>query len=254
VIRLALYKGPADGLVHKLGHWAVCIGTMSRYSHCELEIDGVCWSSSIRDWGVRGKVIDLTSGRWDVVEIPAADTASALAWFTARAGKPYDWPGVLRFALPFLRQKPGEWFCSESAAGALSLSDPSNWTPGKLGRLFGRPLARAVHLPWLPWAAIPLFPWLILIREKYRGDPALLAHEHVHCEQQRRHGWFRFWWYYLSRFEYRQQVEVDAYRAQIEAAAAAGAPRGVVLERCAQNLVALYHLPITLEQARELLS
>ena len=60
-MKVALYKGPAKDWRHKVAHWAVCVATRSPYSHCELVIDGVCWSASARDGGVRGKVIDLVS-------------------------------------------------------------------------------------------------------------------------------------------------------------------------------------------------
>jgi hypothetical protein len=82
-LRLALYKGPAQDLAHKIAHWAVCLFTGSPYSHCELVINGVCRSASARDGGVRGKVIDLHSGKWDVVELDeafSAELAIAPGW------------------------------------------------------------------------------------------------------------------------------------------------------------------------------
>lgn len=131
-MKLAFYKGPpTDSLRHKLGHWLVCVGTGSHYSHVELVIGDVCWSSSYMDGGVRAKRIDLTSGKWDVMDIEG-DEQKALAWFTQHQGEHYDWPGVLRFVLPFIEDKPGEYFCSEAVAAALGIESPNRITPQDL--------------------------------------------------------------------------------------------------------------------------
>jgi len=134
-MQIAFYKGPAKGLVNKLGRLLVCIGTWSKYSHCELVINGMCYSASARDGGVRSKAIDLASGHWDVVEVPG-DAMRALAWFQRHQGDRYDWWGVLRFALPFLRQRPGKWFCSEAVAEALGMADSAGVTPGDLWEVY----------------------------------------------------------------------------------------------------------------------
>ena len=136
-MKLALYKGPAQNWAHKIAHWAVCTFTGSPYSHCELVINGVCWSASARDGGVRGKVIDLASGRWDVVDLPAQlSQADALAWFRAHDGLRYDWAGVMRFALPFLPLCMVRWFCSEACGAALGLAQPHKLTPRTLAHMF----------------------------------------------------------------------------------------------------------------------
>jgi hypothetical protein len=133
--RLCMYKGPATGLKNRLGHWAVRLLTWSRYSHIELEIDAVCYSSSFRDAGVRAKVIpDLaTSGHWDLLPVQC-DEARALARFNADRGKPYDWPGMLRVC-PLLRWLPrgdGARFCSEEVAWMLCMRDPETLSPQRL--------------------------------------------------------------------------------------------------------------------------
>jgi hypothetical protein len=130
-MKLALYKGPADGLLNKIGHAAVCLFTRSKYSHIELLIGGVCWTSSNRDGGVRGKVIDLYSGKWDLFEIEG-DEAKALAWFAQHEQENYDWAGVLRFAFGFLPNRTNQWFCSEAVAAALGLDNPDQYTPQSL--------------------------------------------------------------------------------------------------------------------------
>jgi len=62
IVQLALYKAR--------GNWInrlICWWTGSPYSHCELVINGTCYSSSIRDGGVRGKTMALPSDKWDAV-------------------------------------------------------------------------------------------------------------------------------------------------------------------------------------------
>lgn len=130
-MKLALYKGPAQDIAHKIAHWAVCLFTGSPYSHCELVIGGVCWSASARDGGVRGKVIDLASGHWDLFEIHG-DEDLALEWFLAHDGARYDWAGVFRFALPFLPASRSRWFCSEACAAALLLPGARDLNPQQL--------------------------------------------------------------------------------------------------------------------------
>src|SRR4051812_20828795 len=95
--RLCMYKGPATGFWFKLAHALICLVTRSKYSHVELEIDGVCYSSSFRDGGVRAKVIpDLeTSGHFDVFPITCDERAAVSRW-VRDVPKPYDWLGMLR--------------------------------------------------------------------------------------------------------------------------------------------------------------
>lgn len=131
-MKIAFYLGrKADNPKSKLFDWLVCAWTKSRYSHCELVIDGVCYSSSKRDGGVRGKVIDLNSGHWHVFDLNR-DSEKALDWFYAHFGRSYDVAGLLGFVLPWRTHDPDRWFCSEACAAALKI--PKHWTlsPGDL--------------------------------------------------------------------------------------------------------------------------
>jgi hypothetical protein len=123
---IALYRGPASHWWDRFRDACVCVWTFSRYSHAELVIDGVCYSSSPRDGGVRGKQIDLKSGRWDVYPV-TIDVARAQRWYLEHYGQPYDWTGAARFALPFLKHRPQKWFCFESVAAAIGLPRPHRW-------------------------------------------------------------------------------------------------------------------------------
>lgn len=131
-VMLAMYRGPHLDVKAWIVHIAICIRTLSWYSHCELVIHGVCWSASPRDGGVRGKVIDLDSGHWSVFPIDGADADYALAYFKARRGWKYSWRGFWRYVLPFVKQKPNEALCGQICAGALKLPNPESYSPQKL--------------------------------------------------------------------------------------------------------------------------
>mgnify|MGYP003409536427 CR=1 FL=1 len=136
MICLALYKGPASGFFNKLVHYVICIATWSKYSHCELSINGLCYSSSFRDGGVRKKSIDLTDGKWDVVSIEGADEARALARFAEREGRKYDWIGAFLSCTPWPRSESGKDFCGGINAYMLGLDKPQSWTPAELAQKF----------------------------------------------------------------------------------------------------------------------
>ena len=73
---------------------------------------------------------------WYLAFRPTRSQEPALAWFRAHMGERYDWMGVLRFALPFLRQRPGKWFCSEAVAEALGVADSAGVSPGDLWEVY----------------------------------------------------------------------------------------------------------------------
>lgn len=142
MMRLALYKGPATGAKNKLGHWVVCVATASKYSHVELMIDGVCYSSSFRDGGVRAKVIDAESlaAHFDLFDVKnPPDEATVLARFAAEKGKPYSWRGMLRVC-PVLRWLPrrdsSERFCSDLVSYLLGATDPETFSPENVREKF----------------------------------------------------------------------------------------------------------------------
>lgn len=135
MLQLAFYRGPASSMLDQLAHKAICLVTGSKYSHVELVIDGTCCSSSARDGGVRTKRIDLTSGKWDVVQV-AGDEGAAWRWFIDHIGQRYDYAGVARFIVPLLPTSHDQWFCSEAVADALGMVEPGLWTPGMLAERF----------------------------------------------------------------------------------------------------------------------
>ena len=131
MVQLALYKG--KGLI---GNALIRWWTRSPYSHCELVVDGVAYSSSLMDKGVRSKVIDFKPEHWDMVELPESVRQQALDYFAATRGQRYSWLDLIRSQI-FNRNanEDGAAFCSEWCASALGLPNPATYSPRTLGDL-----------------------------------------------------------------------------------------------------------------------
>lgn len=103
-MKLAFYKDKGDMFDTLVRWWTrpkfFKFWESARYSHVEVVFsDGLCFSASPRDKGVRFKSIDLTDGKWDVLELKVPQEGEALArlWSKGQAGKEYDWFGILFF-------------------------------------------------------------------------------------------------------------------------------------------------------------
>ena len=141
-IYLALYKGRRDGAWYRPGvaaarvsDWIIRTLTGSPYSHCELAVpcaDGQydCYSSSIRDGGVRLKTMPLLPEKWDLipVDVKPEQVYEALA---ATFGAKYDWLGATGVIARWRHDKR-KWFCSEWCAWTLGLANPERFSPGSL--------------------------------------------------------------------------------------------------------------------------
>lgn len=141
-VYLALYKGRRDGAWYRPGvaaarvsDWIIRTLTGSPYSHCELAVpcaDGQydCYSSSIRDGGVRLKTMPLPPEKWDLIPVDASpeQVYEALA---ATFGAKYDWAGATGVIARWRHDKR-KYFCSEWCAMALGLANPERFCPGSL--------------------------------------------------------------------------------------------------------------------------
>ena len=141
-IYLALYKGRKSGrtpkaLAMRFADWVIRKATRGIYSHCEIAValgDGVfeCYSASLRDGGVRCKVMPLPVDKWDLIEINKAET-DVSAFFIATQSCRYDWLGVVGF--PWGLNMRDKWFCSEWCACVLGLPKPHRYSPSDLAVL-----------------------------------------------------------------------------------------------------------------------
>lgn len=124
MIQLALYKGRGDWFNRLIRWW-----TGSPYSHCELVINGTCYSSTIRDGGVRGKVMALPADRWDLVDLPWADADAVLDWFARHENDKYGFTDLLTSQLLGMQRDGRGVFCSEACAKALGLRGATRLSP-----------------------------------------------------------------------------------------------------------------------------
>lgn len=117
ILKVAFYK--ADGnFIDKV----IRLFTRSKYSHCELLLpDGRMFSSDGWDNGKVRYNDKYNINNWDFIDINITngELLTLLSWCDHKIGLKYDWLGVFRFVLPFLKQDPDRWFCSELCAAAL---------------------------------------------------------------------------------------------------------------------------------------
>lgn len=157
-MQVAFYIGSQGTWIDR----AIAAHDSGRFSHAELVFDlnfprnqglSLCFSSSQRDGGTRFKYIDLSSGKWVLVDVPQVDRqleALIYSWCLTQKNRKYDLAGVLAFKLPF-RQDGGRWFCSEvSLAGLQQVGlypglKPHRYSPNALHRLLTRPARPAIE-------------------------------------------------------------------------------------------------------------
>ena len=66
------------------------------------------------------------------------------------------------------------------------------------------------------WGGAAWTPSIIVIDKNNQNKEALIAHELVHQEQQRKYGWLKFYFKYLTNKQFRFEMEVEAYKAWLE--------------------------------------
>jgi hypothetical protein len=104
----------------------ICLLTRSRFSHVELAYarHGLIYSTlsaSTRDKGVRPTRIDVSSGHWEVIELPAQYPVR-VEWLHAQIGKRYDYLGLGGTLIHInVFSDSDKWFCSELIGTALGI-------------------------------------------------------------------------------------------------------------------------------------
>lgn len=156
-IYLALYKGKKTGkkpaaLLARLSDWLTRKLTKGVYSHCEIavmkeafvsghhyetEVTYECYSSSIRDGGVRCKEIDVSdSSKWDLIELNNVTEADVKRYFNSTRGLKYDWWGAFGIVLG-IKQKRSRFFCSEWCFNVIKGGyDGWRFSPNQLAVIF----------------------------------------------------------------------------------------------------------------------
>ncbi|HDR1428741.1 enoyl-CoA hydratase [Pasteurella multocida subsp. multocida] len=156
-VYLALYKGKKSGrrpkdFLARFSDWLTRKFTKGIYSHCEIvvrreefltghhyevEVIHDCYSSSIRDGGVRCKQIDVYDReKWDLIELKNIKEEQIKRYFESTKGLSYDWWGALGIVLG-LKQKRSKFFCSEWCFNCIKNSDQGwRFTPNQLAVIF----------------------------------------------------------------------------------------------------------------------
>lgn len=136
---LAFYKATNDDLKGRL------INRLSGnygYSHVELVFsDGMSFSSSPRDGGVRFKAIEFNPDRWVFFRLRYTPKHEAIIRARARSieGAEYDWLGIFcHQLLPVGVQNDSKWWCSEAIQWAL-YEFPFRISPNVMAKLYGAP-------------------------------------------------------------------------------------------------------------------
>ena len=91
------------------------------FSHCELVIDNIMYSSSPRDGCVRSYPHTFNTDVWHYDKIGVNDKEKEMLkrLFDQHEGKKYDYLGVAGFVIPFIGHSEDRWFCSEICTEAL---------------------------------------------------------------------------------------------------------------------------------------
>ena len=138
-MKIALYIGPhtSDALHVRLAWWLtrwVQKGPLGVVTHCEAihseHSDGsvTIASASLRDGGVRTKVVTLNPTHWLITDVPKWETHRSIGWFAIHDGQRYDWRGALATVLP----GTGVWnrkFCNQAVGGSVGLLHPETFGP-----------------------------------------------------------------------------------------------------------------------------
>lgn len=144
-MKIAFYKAKKS-FIDK----TICFFTNGPYSHAELIFDdGISFSSSLPDHGVRFKHITYNVQSWDfiVVNLSPENEHKVRDFCEKQQGKKYDLLGVLGFVMP-LQQEKKKWFCSEIIIRALQEAGLYRWViPSRIHPTALHDLLRSQNVP-----------------------------------------------------------------------------------------------------------
>ena len=114
----------------------ICWWTKGPFSHCELVVNGLSMTSSMRDGGVRGKRIDFSETSWTLIPVKWADTSFIQAYFMITLGEEYSVRSlILDQIINSQTTDEKASFCSEWCATALQIPSPCIYSPNTLHKL-----------------------------------------------------------------------------------------------------------------------
>lgn len=137
---LACYHGRADKLSHRICDRITRFFTRGKYSHCEIAIalpDGryQCYSSSVREGGVRTKIMPLNPDKWDLIALDGISPEQITRYYRQNHGLGYDLLGALG-CVARLPQNADKFFCSEWCYNAIFGSNQGfRFSPNQLAEI-----------------------------------------------------------------------------------------------------------------------
>jgi len=125
--KLAFYKDKGTWVDKAIRWW-----TKSEYSHVELVINNVWYSTSPRTQKVEARLIAPKKNHWDFIKVDV-DFEAIKKLYNRTQNAKYDWTGIfLSQFLPLNIHDRKRWFCSEWCAEALKLEDSNKYSPEDL--------------------------------------------------------------------------------------------------------------------------
>ncbi|WP_018715583.1 hypothetical protein [Brachymonas chironomi] len=97
-----------------LTRWRLC----SQYSHGGIVHEGWLYHSSIEGNGLTREPFDMEKAGegWDFFDLGTGRDDEVLVIYSALAGTPYDWWGLLAFVLPWQFGRESHLYCFEACA------------------------------------------------------------------------------------------------------------------------------------------
>ena len=132
-IQLYSYKGDSKYDIFEPFDSGIRLVTSSIYSHNELVINGVSYSSLALD-GATERIRYFDPNKWDMIEIDTSkiDIQNLNKVIAESKNAPYDWLGIARFIFPSIEPSKTAYFCSERCADMLGIPFPHLYSPGQL--------------------------------------------------------------------------------------------------------------------------
>jgi hypothetical protein len=135
-MKIAFYKNHLDWSDKLIAYW-----TRHKYTHVELIYEGMWYSSSFFDGGVRSKMIHPNKENWDIYTFNQSfNHTNSIEFILTQIGKSYDLKGLIFAELLSLKHhEHSEWYCSELVHASLVIGEYKNVLPTNLispGKLF----------------------------------------------------------------------------------------------------------------------
>lgn len=121
-MKVAFYKASGDWTDKLIRFW-----TGGNYSHVEIVIGELWYTSSWYDGGVVRRKIDYKVENWDFLEVPDDLADNVIELFCTTKSQKYDLLGILfNEIFPFKVEDKNKWYCSEWVAKGLGIDIKTN--------------------------------------------------------------------------------------------------------------------------------